>query len=75
MSRKEKRRAVRLTCVSLLAVLAVSGTTEAAIRVAVEDGTGRGGGAAAVAQLNDDTFFDFDATLVNASMIDTIRSA
>jgi hypothetical protein len=50
-------------CVTLPAVLAVSGTAEAAIRVAVEDGTGRGGGAAAVLQLNDDSFFDFDATL------------
>jgi len=41
------------------------------IRVAVEDGTGRGGGAATVAQLNDDTFSDFQATLVNTFDIDT----
>ncbi len=41
------------------------------IRVAVEDGTGGGGGAATVAQLNDDTFFDFQATLVNTFDIDT----
>jgi hypothetical protein len=39
--------------------------------VAVEDGTGRGGGAATVAQLNDDTYFDFSATLVSEADIDT----
>jgi CSLREA domain-containing protein len=37
----------------------------------VEDGSGQGGGAATVAQLNDDTYFDFTATLVNASQIDS----
>jgi MYXO-CTERM domain-containing protein len=37
----------------------------------VEDGTGRGGGAATVATLNNDTFFDFTATLVNAAAIDS----
>ena len=41
------------------------------IRVAVVDGTGRGGGAQAVAQLNDDTFFNFSATLVSASQVDS----
>ncbi|MBD3303340.1 MAG: hypothetical protein GF346_12920 [Candidatus Eisenbacteria bacterium] len=45
--------------------------TVAAMRVAVEDGTGRGGGAATVDQLNNDTWFDFDATLVSAGDIDT----
>jgi uncharacterized membrane protein len=44
----------------------------APIRVAVEQGAGNGGtGADAVAQLNDDTYFDFTATLVTADQIDT----
>ena len=43
------------------------------IRVAVVDtvGGGLGGGAATVAQLNDDTFFDFAATLADPSGVDT----
>jgi hypothetical protein len=44
----------------------------APIRVAVEDGTGHGGGGATAAQLNDDTFFDFSATMVSASQIDSL---
>lgn len=45
----------------------------APIRVAVEQGTGvtSGTGASVVSQLNDDTFFDFQATLVTAADIDT----
>jgi len=43
----------------------------AQLRIAVEDGSPTGSGADVVAQLNDDTFFDFDATLVAAGDIDT----
>jgi hypothetical protein len=43
---------------------------QAVVRVAVEDGTGHGSGPAVVLQLNDDTYFDFQATLVNAGGID-----
>lgn len=51
----------------------VSGFEAHAIDVAVVEraGGGLGGGAATVAQLNDDTFFDFTATLVDPSMIDS----
>ena len=44
-----------------------------AIDVAVVEtaGGGYGGGAAVVAQLNDDTFFDFTATLVDPSGVDS----
>ena len=53
-------------------LLTAAGAAEAqAIRVAVEDGTGRGGGAATVAQLNDDSFVDFDAVLVGTADLDT----
>jgi hypothetical protein len=41
------------------------------IVVAVEDGSSTGTGVALVAQLNDDTYYDFTATLVTASDIDT----
>jgi uncharacterized membrane protein len=45
----------------------------AAIRVAVEQGAGSNGSAAELAaQLNDDTFFDFTATVVTAADIDTV---
>jgi uncharacterized membrane protein len=55
-----------------LATVFLAGQSVAAIRVAVEDGNGaHGGGAATVAQLNDDTWFDFDAVLVSAADIDT----
>jgi len=53
-------------CLALTTSLA-----QAQIRVAVEDGSANGTGAAVVAQLNDDTYFDFDATLVVAADIDT----
>ena len=43
----------------------------AAVRVAVEDGSSSGTGAALVSQLNDDTYYDFTATLVGASDIDS----
>lgn len=55
----------------LIAATAVSNANAIPIRVAVEDATGMGGGIATVAQLNNDTFFDFTATLVNAAAIDT----
>jgi hypothetical protein len=51
--------------------LASTPVANAAIRVAVEDGSSSGTGAALVSQLNDDTYFDFTATLVTASSIDT----
>jgi hypothetical protein len=57
--------------VFLIAFSIATGVHAQAIQVAVEDGTGRGGGAATVAQLNDDTYFDFNATLVSAADIDT----
>jgi len=62
-----------LYCIMVLAAfLAHPGQAQTfPIKVAVEDGTGGGGGAATVAQLNDDTFFDFQATLVNTFDIDT----
>jgi len=44
----------------------------AQILVAVEDGSSNGSGADVVAQLNDDTFFDFQATLVTQADIDTV---
>lgn len=61
----------------VLAGLALTGTllasaAQAQIRVAVEDGSANGSGAGIVAQLNDDTFFDFAATLVTAGDIDTL---
>ncbi len=44
-----------------------------AIRVAVEQGPSSSGSATQLAaQLNDDTFFDFTATVVDASQIDTL---
>ncbi len=59
---------------SLLCLLFVVPAFNAqAIDVAVVEtaGGGLGGGAAVVAQLNDDTFFDFTATLVDPSGVDT----
>ena len=52
-----------LLCLPLLA--------HAQIRVAVEDGSTNGSGAGLVAQLNDDTWADFTATLVTAADIDS----
>ena len=54
---------------SFLAFSAVAQATP--IRVAVQDGSSIGSGADVVAQLNDDTHYDFTATLVSASDIDT----
>ena len=54
-------RMMKLAFVVVLVAMAADAQA-APIRVAVEDGTGRGGGAAAVVQLNNDTFFDFSAT-------------
>jgi hypothetical protein len=45
---------------------------QAQIMVAVEDGSPNGSGADLVAQLNDDTWADFTATLVTAADIDSI---
>jgi hypothetical protein len=60
-----------LTLGAVLALpLMLADQAQAVIRVAVEDGTGHGSGPAVVTQLNDDTYFDFQATLVNASQID-----
>jgi len=59
---------------SLLCLLFVVPAFNAqAIDVAVVEtaGGGYGGGAAVVAQLNDDTFFDFTATLVDPSGVDS----
>jgi len=59
---------------SLLCLLFVVPAFNAqAIDVAVVEraGGGLGGGAAVVAQLNDDTFFDFTATLVDPSGVDS----
>lgn len=61
---------VRLSLVGACLALTTS-LAQAQIRVAVEDGSAAGSGADVVAQLNDDTFFDFDATLVVAADIDT----
>jgi len=48
-------------------------TAAGPIRVAVEQGPGTGASAVELAgQLNDDTFFDFTATIVTASQIDTL---
>jgi hypothetical protein len=60
---------------SLIVVLALfcSLSAQAQIRVAVEDMAGSSSTAALVAaQLNDDTYFDFTATVVTASQIDTL---
>jgi len=63
---------IRKLGVGLLVVFSFAVVAQAqTIQVAVEDGSGEGGGAATVAQLNDDTFFDFNATLVSAADIDT----
>ncbi len=62
---------------SLLCLLFVVPAFNAqAIDVAVVEraGGGLGGGAAVVAQLNDDTFFDFTATLVDPSEVDSVAS-
>ena len=59
---------------SLLSLLFIVPAFNAqAIDVAVVEraGGGLGGGAAVVAQLNDDTFFDFTATLVDPSEVDS----
>lgn len=58
---------------SLFLLFLISGFEAHAIDVAVVEtaGGGLGGGAAAVAQLNDDTFFDFTAKLVDPSMVDS----
>jgi hypothetical protein len=53
------------------AVLFAAHCLPAQIRVAVEDGSNEGTGAGLVAQLNNDTFFDFTATLVTQAQIDT----
>ncbi len=51
----------------------LSAAASAQCRVAVDErtGGGLGGGGATVNQLNDDIFFDFTATLVDAAGIDT----
>ena len=57
----------------LCLLFVVPGFDAQAIDVAVVEtaGGGRGGGAAVVDQLNDDTFFDFTATLVDPSGVDS----
>jgi len=55
----------------VIASLIVPLSLQAQIRVAVEDGSGNGTGSDIVAQLNDDTWADFTATLVTAADIDT----
>lgn len=54
-------------------LFSISGAYAQGIHVAVVEraGGGYGGGAAAVAQLNDDTYFDFAATLVDPSGVDS----
>lgn len=64
------RTSFRLTVLCVGLALGAS-IAQAQIRVAVEDGSPSGSGADVVTQLNDDTFFDFDATLVTAGDIDT----
>ncbi|NUM33998.1 MAG: choice-of-anchor D domain-containing protein [Candidatus Brocadiae bacterium] len=44
----------------------------APIRVGVVDSTGQGGGQQTVTQLNDDTYFDFSATLITPNDADTL---
>ena len=62
-----------LSILSLFLLFVVPGVNAQAIDVAVVEtaGGGEGGGAATVAQLNDDTFFDFTATLVDPSGVDS----
>jgi hypothetical protein len=56
----------------LILSIGLNGLAYAApILVAVEEGSSNGSGADLVAQLNDDTYYDFTATLVTASDIDT----
>lgn len=64
------RRQRRSGILALLVVLS-AGELRAQIEVAVEDGSPDGTGADLVAQLNDDTYFDFQATLVTAAGIDS----
>jgi hypothetical protein len=63
----------KLCIQALFLLLLVSGAYAQGIDVAVVEraGGGYGGGAAAVAQLNDDTYFDFTATLVDPSGVDS----
>ena len=62
-----------LSFLSLFLLFLVPGANAQSIDVAVVEavGGGFGGGAAIVAQLNDDTFFDFTATLVDPSGVDS----
>ena len=62
-----------LSILSLCLLFVVPGVNAQAIDVAVVEraGGGYGGGAAVIAQLNDDTFFDFTATLVDPSGVDS----
>lgn len=66
---KTSQRVISGLC--LVALLSIGATAQAQITVAVEDGSGNGSGAGVVAQLNDDSFADFTATLVTADDIDT----
>jgi len=61
------------TCLTFLLAWALPGLAGAQIRVAVEDGSANGSGQGIVDQLNDDTWFDFTATLVTADEIDTVQ--
>ena len=65
-------RSLSALCVCLLAVF--TAVDARAIEVAVVDTLvgGEDGGTATVAQLNDDTFFDFTATLVDVSDVDSV---
>ena len=58
--------------ITTLLLLLSTQYASAQILVAVEDGSTSGSGADVVAQLNDDTFFDFQATLVTQADIDTV---
>ena len=61
---------MRFLALSIL-LLASSAADATPIRVAVEDGSGSGTGSNLVTQLNNDTYYDFTATLVTASDIDS----
>ena len=56
---------------TLALALALPGLASAQIRVAVEDGSANGTGQEIADQLNDDTWFDFTATVVTADEIDS----
>ena len=60
-----------ITFLSFITMLCLSTTAYGQIRVAIETGSTQASHAELAAQINDDTWFDFTATVVNAGQIDS----